>query len=81
MLIEAEASDVAPLLAGNAPDPFSLVHDSPLAPPEVLQRLADLAASFRPQFSPSAEMIVEGNESGGLLSTVRQRAEGELHVG
>ena len=81
MLIEAEASDFALLLAGSAPHPLTLVSDSLLAPPQVLQMLADLASSIRAHFAPSAWMIVEGGEVVGLLSAVRPPAEGELHIG
>lgn len=81
MLIEAEASDFAMLLAGTAPHPFVLVADSLLAPPEVLQMLVDLASSIRSSFAPSAWMVAEGNEIVGLLSAVRSPAEGELHIG
>ena len=81
MLVEAEAADFASLLAGSAPHPFALVPDSLLAPPEVLQMLADLAAAIRPHFAPSSWMIVEGGEIVGLLSAVRPPANGELHIG
>lgn len=81
MLIEAEASDFALLLADAAPHPLALVHDSQLAPPPVLQMLADLAASIRTYFAPAAWMIVESGEVVGLLSAVRPPADGELHIG
>jgi RimJ/RimL family protein N-acetyltransferase len=81
MLIEAEASDFALLLAGSARPPFVPVPESELAPPPVLQMLADLAASIRPAFAPSAWMIVEDGEVAGLLSAVRPPADGELHIG
>ena len=81
MLIEAEASDFALLLAGAAPPPLTLVEDSEVAPPQVLQMLADLAASIRTYFAPAAWMIVEDGEVVGLLSTVRPPSAGEFHIG
>jgi len=81
MLIEAKASDFALLLVGNAPHPFVLVPDSVLGPPEVLRMLADLAASIRADFAPSAWMVVDDDEIVGLLSAVRPPAAGELHIG
>ena len=81
MLVEAEASDFTLLLAGTAKPPLVLLPDVAIAPPEVLHMLADLAASIRRDFAPSAWMVVEGAEVVGLLSAVRPPVDGELHIG
>lgn len=81
MLIEAEASDFALLLAGNAPKSFVLLPDCVIAPPDVLRMLSALAASIRPDFAPCAWMVVEGGEIVGLLSALRPPVDGELHIG
>ncbi|MBO9544118.1 GNAT family protein [Caulobacter sp.] len=67
MLIEAKTQDFAALLRGEAPAPYRLP-DSPLAPPEVLAMLAQLADGIRLVFSPAAWMIVEDGEIVGLIS-------------
>ena len=67
MLIEAKTPDFAALLRGEAPVPYDLA-DSPVAPPEVLAMLAQLADHIRAVFSPSAWLIVEGREIVGLIS-------------
>jgi len=70
MLIEAHTQDFAALLRGEAPAPYRLA-DSPVAPPEVLAMLSDLADHIRATFSPSAWMIVEDGEVVGLISSVQ----------
>ena len=67
MLIEAKTQDFAALLRGEAPAPYRLA-DTPVAPPEVLAVLAELADRIRETFSPSAWMIVEDGEIVGLIS-------------
>ena len=67
MLIEAKTQDFAALLRGEAPNPYSLC-DSPLAPPEVLAMLGELAERIGQTFHPSAWMIVEDGEIVGLIS-------------
>lgn len=81
MLFEADASHFALMLSGRAPEPLTLVGDSAIAPPEVMAMLAELAASIRAGFAPSAWMIVEAGEIVGLLSAVRPPADGELAIG
>lgn len=81
MIIEATESDFDALLSGIAPRRLRLVPDSPIAPADVLQMLADLADGVRAHFSPSAWMIVEGGEIVGLCSVVRIPEGGELHIG
>ncbi|WP_457587379.1 GNAT family N-acetyltransferase [Ensifer canadensis] len=81
IIIEATESDFDALLSGIAPRDVRLVPDSPIVPADVLQMLADLANGLRPHFSPSAWMIVEGDEIVGLCSVVRIPEGGELHIG
>jgi RimJ/RimL family protein N-acetyltransferase len=82
MLIEAKTQDFAALLRGEAPAPYRLC-DSPLAPPEVLAMLAQLADGIRLVFSPAAWMIVEDGEIVGLLSPTKplNPADRSLHIG
>lgn len=82
MLIEAKTQDFAALLRGEAPAPYRLC-DSPLAPPEVLAMLAQLADGIRLVFSPAAWMIVEDGEIVGLLSPTKplNAADRSLHIG
>lgn len=70
MLIEAKPDDFAALLRGEAPAPYRLA-DSPVAPPEMLDMLAQLADRIRAVFSPSAWMMVEDGEVVGLISSVQ----------
>lgn len=81
MIIETTERDFAALLAGAAPTGLRLVPDSAIAENDVLQMLADLARAIRPQFSPSAWMIVEEGEIVGLCSVVRIVDGGEVHIG
>lgn len=69
MLIEAKTQDFAALLRGEAPAPYRLC-DSPIAPPEVLTMLSELAERIGQTFRPSAWMIVEDGEIVGLISPV-----------
>jgi RimJ/RimL family protein N-acetyltransferase len=82
MLIEATSQNFAALLRGEVPAPLRLC-DSPLAPPEVLAMLKQLADHIRVVFSPSAWMIVENDEIVGLLSPTRplNAEDRSLHIG
>ncbi len=80
MIIEATASHFALLCAGNAPADLRLAPGN-IAPPEVIDMLGKLAASIRPQFDPSAWMIVEDDEIVGLCSIVRPPEPGLIHIG
>lgn len=82
MLIEASSQDFAGLLRGEAPAPYCLA-DSPLAPPEVLAMLKQLADHIRVVFRPAAWMIVEDGEVVGLLSPTQplNAKDRSLHVG
>jgi RimJ/RimL family protein N-acetyltransferase len=82
MLIEANSQDFAGLLRGEAPAALRLC-DSPLAPPEVLAMLKQLADHLRVVFSPAAWMIVEDGEIVGLLSPTQplNAEDHSLHIG
>lgn len=82
MLIEAKTEAFAALLRGDAPAPYRLC-DSPLAPPEVLAMLAQLADRIGQTFRPSAWMIVEDGEIVGLISPTRplDAADRSLRIG
>lgn len=82
MLIEANQDAFAALLRGEAPAPWRLC-DSPLAPPEVLAMLSELADRIRPIFSPAAWMMVEDGEIVGLISPTQplDAADRALRIG
>ena len=82
MLIEAKTEDFAALLRGEAPAPYRLC-DSPVAPPEVLAMLAELADRIRAVFAPAAWMMVEDGEIVGLISPTRplNAEDRSLHIG
>lgn len=82
MLIEAKNEDFAALSRGEAPAPLRLC-DSPVAPPEVLAMLAELADEIGGVFSPAAWMMVEDGEIVGLISPTRplDAEDGSLHIG
>jgi len=67
MIIEATGEDYASLLRGLAPRHYRLA-DTPIAPPEILQMLADLAARIGEAFAPASWLIVEEGELVGLCS-------------
>ncbi len=79
MLIEAAASDFAALIAGRGPRNLRLVAD--IAPQDVLVMLADLAASIREGFAPSAWLVVEDDAVAGLLSLVRAPEDDTIAIG
>ncbi|OWV88229.1 acetyltransferase [Rhizobium sp. N122] len=81
MIVELTADDFAILLKGFAPQNLRLVPDSAIAPPEVLEMLAGIAAQIGAEFTPSAWMIVEEGEIVGLCSIIRAPEDGEIHIG
>ncbi len=70
MIVPASGDDFTAIIRGIALAPWRLVDDSAIAPPPVLVMLGDLAASIRPDFAPSAWMIIEDGEIVGLVSLV-----------
>ncbi|OHV22403.1 N-acetyltransferase [Rhizobium sp. RMa-01] len=81
MIVELTADDFAILLKGFAPQNLRLVPDSAIAPPEVLEMLARIAAEVGAAFAPSAWMMVEEGEIVGLCSIIRVPENGAIHVG
>lgn len=81
MIVELTADDFDALLRGSAPANTRLVSDSVIAPPEVLEMLAGIAAEIGAKFIPSAWMIVEAGEVVGLCSVIRAPENGEIHIG
>lgn len=80
MIIEMTREDYASLLLGRGPRSFALA-DTPIAPVEILQMLADLDARVGETFSPASWLIVENHEVVGLCSIVRPPEEGEIAIG
>ncbi|MDL5364606.1 GNAT family N-acetyltransferase [Xanthomonas sp. NCPPB 2654] len=81
MIIEATPSDFAALLRACAPRHYHLVPDSPIAEPEVLRMLSDLAHAIGQRFAPAAWLIVEHDEVIGLCSVTRVPAQGSVDIG
>ncbi|WP_353227944.1 GNAT family N-acetyltransferase [Novosphingobium sp.] len=80
MIVETTGEDYAALLSGCAPRTFELA-DTPIAPIEVLQMLADLAVRVSASFSPASWLIVEENEVTGMCSVTRPPAGGVVDIG
>jgi RimJ/RimL family protein N-acetyltransferase len=80
MIVETTREDHASLCQGRAPRRFENA-DSPIAPVEVLQMLADLAEVVRESFSPAAWLIVEDNEVVGLCSVKAPPSGGVIDIG
>jgi RimJ/RimL family protein N-acetyltransferase len=80
MIVETTGEDYASLLLGRAPRNFTL-SDTPIAPPEVLHMLADVAACVRATFSPASWLIVEQGEVVGLCSVTRPPQGGVIDIG
>lgn len=80
MIVETTREDHASLCLGRAPRQFENA-DSPIAPVEVLQMLADLAERVRESFSPAAWLIVEDNEIVGLCSVKAPPSGGVIDIG
>lgn len=80
MILEATGEDYASLLLGRGPRNFALP-DTEIAPPEVLQMLADLDARIRAGFSPASWLIVEDGELVGLCAVKRAPEAGIVDIG
>lgn len=80
MILETMSEDYASLLSGRAPRMLALT-DTPIAPPPVLQMLADVAALVRQTFDPASWLIVEDGELVGLCSVTRPPSEGVIDIG
>ena len=80
MIVEMTREDYASLLRGHSPRSFTLA-DTPIAPVEILQMLADLDARVGETFSPASWLIVENEEVVGLCSILRPPDGGEIAIG
>jgi len=80
MIIETNAADYAALLANLGPRGLALA-DTPIAPPEILQMLAEVAARVAPGFSPASWLIVEADMVVGLCSITRRPQNGSVDIG
>ncbi|MEL0212263.1 MAG: GNAT family N-acetyltransferase [Novosphingobium sp.] len=80
-LVPATQTHFARLLDGQPPEPAMALPDTPVAEPEVLAMLAGLAEAVADLFSPSAWLIVAGDELVGLLSVTSVLEEGRLQIG
>lgn len=80
MIIETIAADYAALLNNRAPRGLALA-DTPIAPPEILEMLADLAERVGAGFAPASWLIVEQGEVVGLCSITRPPQNGNIDIG
>lgn len=80
MIIETNAADYAALLAHLGPRGLALA-DTPIAPPEILQMLAEVAARVAAGFSPASWLIVEADVVVGLCSITRPPQNGSIDIG
>lgn len=80
MIVETTSEDYASLCLGRAPRQFDNA-DSPIAPVEVLQMLADVAARVREKFAPASWLIVENEEVVGMCSVTRPPSNGVIDIG
>jgi RimJ/RimL family protein N-acetyltransferase len=80
MIVQTTREDYTSLLLGRAPRMFNLA-DTPIAPAEVLQMLADVAGRVRETFAPASWLIVDDNEVVGLCSVKRPPQDGAIEIG
>ena len=80
MIIETTAADYAALLNDRAPRDLALA-DTPIAAPEVLRMLAELADRVAAAFAPASWLIVEHGEVVGLCSITRPPQGGSIDIG
>ncbi|AXU18736.1 GNAT family N-acetyltransferase [Novosphingobium sp. THN1] len=80
-LVPATQTHFARLLDGQPPEPEVALPDTPVAEPEVLPMLAGLAEAVSALFTPSAWLIVAGDELVGLMSVTSVLEEGRLQIG
>ncbi len=81
MIISLTSSAFDALADGVVPSGLRLLQDSAIASREVLRMLSDLNRAIAADFTPSAWMIVDGDEVVGLCSIIRPPESGELHIG
>ncbi len=81
MIISLTSSAFDALADGVVPSGLRFMQDSAIAPREVLRMLSDLNRAIAADFTPSAWMIVDGDEVVGLCSIIRPPENGELHIG
>ena len=80
MIQEALDADFEAVLSGRAPAGLRLP-DSPLAEPNVLAMLRELANGIRPCFAPASWMIISDREIVGLCSLVKPPTDGAIDIG
>lgn len=80
MILEATGEDYASLLLGRGPRNLALP-DTPIAPPDVLQMLADLDARIGATFTPASWLIVEQGELVGLCAVKQPPDRGIVDIG
>lgn len=79
-IFEATALDHAALLRGDAPRHFGLA-DTPIATPEIIAMLAEMAEEVGQEFSPTSWLIVEGYDVVGLCSIKLPPEDGLFEIG
>jgi RimJ/RimL family protein N-acetyltransferase len=80
MIVETTWEDYASLQKGRAPRQYRLP-DTPVASPDILAMLADLAAGVEESFTPASWLIVDGDELVGLSSLKAPPTDGVVEIG
>jgi len=80
MIVETNREDYVALCLGRAPRRFDNA-DTPIAPVEVLEMLAGVAAQVWETFSPASWLIVEADQVVGLCSVTRPPTGGVIDIG
>jgi len=80
MIQEALDADFEAILFGRAPEGLRLP-GAPLAEPDILTMLRELANNIRPSFAPASWLIVSDGEPVGLCSLVKVPTDGAIDIG
>lgn len=80
MIVETNADDYNLLIDGKGTRQYA-VADSPIAPPEILQMLADVASKVRATFTPASWLVVEDSEIVGMVSVTRAPEDRMIDLG
>ena len=80
MILETTEEDYSCLIQGRAPREYRLA-DTPIAPREVMEMLADVAAKVWAAFAPASWLIVEDSEVVGMCSITRPPQGGIVDIG
>ena len=80
MIVPVTSADLHGLAAGRCVAAFPPA-DSPLADPQILTLMADIAAQIEAQFTPAAWLMVDNGEPVGLCSIKALAPGGSIDIG